>query len=163
MEHNVPPAVIHHSEHDYASALAYLLSIAQHSIQLFDPDLSRGDILSKAVSEHLQAFFNRSPHGQVLILMHSPQVFEQKGSRLQTLYQTYAHRMQLRVTDAQAHTAQDAILVVDKVHVLHRFHCQQSRFRYYLDRADYALPLSERLKELTDLAPTVLPTSVLGL
>lgn len=157
------PETIHQSEKGYAWSLLYLLSVAQKKVCLFDPDLSRGEILSRAVSEQIQLFFNRSTQGQLTIVMHNVHFFEQRGARLQQLYQTYAHRMQIRITDARAHQAQDPFLIVDDIHVLHRFHCQQSRFRYYLSEPRYVTPLSDRFQELLDLAPTLLPTVTLGL
>lgn len=157
------PVTIHQSEEGYAWSLLYLLSLAERHVCLFDPDLSRGEVLSRAVTEQLQLYFNRSAQGNVTIVMHRSHVYEQRGARLQQLYQTYSHRMQLRITDAQAHHAQDAILIIDNVHVLHRFHCQQSRFRYYVSEPRYVTPLHDRFQELLELAPTVIPTSTLGL
>lgn len=150
-------------ERDYEAALAFVVSQAQRSLMMFDPDLSRGSYKSVQLFELLRQFLAASPQNRLQIIMHNSHYLYEHGVRLLAMLNTYGHQMQMLVTDERAQSAQDAFVVADEMHYLHRFHINQARFKFKLNDAKATRPLVDRFGELLEVSPTVISPTTLGL
>jgi hypothetical protein len=160
---DLPAGKILIGERDYERALAHVVAHAEKSLCIFDPDLSRGAFNSLQLAELLQQFLAKGPYVKMQMIVHDAYYLNAYGVRILKLLSVYGHQMEIRVTDASAHIAQDAMVIADGTHYLHRFHIQQARFKYMLNQASACKPLLERFEELVEASPTLITATTLGL
>lgn len=150
-------------ERNYEAATALLLEQAQRQLKIFAPDLSRGGYQSPEVARLLRDFLARDRENRLTIVMHDSRFFMTECPRLVELARLYGHALTIYLTAAHARVAQDAFVLADDLHCLHRFHVDQARFRYRLHDQAAARPLHERFAQLLESTASVLSVDPLGL
>ena len=163
MAEELEPDTILLGERFYEAATELLITKAKRELLIFDPDLSRGGYQSLSCSEVLQNFLAKDKQNRLIIVLHEADFFSERCPRLQDLLKTYGNAIDVYVTDNNARVAQDAFVLADKAHYLHRFHIDQSRFKYVLDNEVAAKPLVERFDQLLETTSTAVFATTTGL
>lgn len=157
------PDTIILGERLYEAAAELLITKAKRELLIFDPDLSRGGYQSLKCYEALQNFLAKDKQNRLIIVLHEADFFTERCPRLQDLLKTYSYAITIYVTDDSARVAQDAFLLADKAHYLHRFHIGQARFKYVLDDEVRAKPLLERFDQLLEATSSAVFSATTGL
>lgn len=150
-------------ERNYETATLLVMGQAQRSLKIFEPDLRRGAYQSVALHEALRDFLQRDPLNKVTLILHDSQFLRVECPRLVELFRLYSHAVTIYLTDTRALVAQDAFVLADDEHYLHRFHVNQARFKYVLNDATAARYLHERFAELLEATASILSLTTLGL
>lgn len=145
------PGLILLGERTFEAATMLIIAKAERELLIFDPDLSRGDYQALQCYEALRSFLAKDRQNRLVIVMHETNFFSIYCPRLQGLFQTYSHAISVYVTDDSARVAQDAFVLADGKHYLHRFHINQARFKYVLNDEAAIKPLQERFAQLLDV------------
>jgi hypothetical protein len=150
-------------ERNYEAATALILGQARRELRIFDPDLGRGGYQSLKVHDVLKQFLSADRQNRLTIIMHDSRFLTSQCPRLVNLFRQYAHAMTIGLTEGRAQVAQDAFVLADDAHYLHRFHVDHARFKYRLDDKIAAKPLHERFGQLLEASPVRLSAVSLGL
>lgn len=157
------PNVILLGERAFEAATMLLTTKAERELLIFDPDLSRGGYQSLRCYEVLRDFLAKDRQNRLVIVLHEADFFSAHCPRLQYLFQTYSHAISIYVTDESARVAQDAFVLADRKHYLHRFHINQARFKYILDDEVAIKPLQERFDQLLEATSSAVFATFTGL
>ena len=150
-------------EYLYSDAINLILANAERELLIFDQDLSHGDFASKKKFELFQAFLNKSPSNQLIIILQNKDFFLNKCPRLIDLLTIYGHKMTVYETNETAKHAKDCFILADDKHYVKRIHIDQARFRYGLDDLTTSGILNGRFKELLDATQEAVTITKLGL
>jgi hypothetical protein len=157
------PGTIILGERLYEAATELLIARAKRELLIFDPDLSRGGYQSLNGFEALRSFLSQDEQNRLIIVLHEADFFTERCPRLQDLLKTYSYAITIYVTDDSARVAQDAFILADKAHYLHRFHIGQARFKYVLDDEVATKPLLERFEQLLEATGSAVFATTTGL
>lgn len=107
---------------DYRRAVLDALGAAHHSIAIFDPDLAECGLETSSALEFLEHFCleaRRDDALRILLLDHSH--LEKRCPRLCALLLRFAHRVGIRLADADAQRSTRPFILVDHNRVVSRF------------------------------------------
>ena len=145
------------------AALDEMIGLAQHSIRVFDYDMSEMGWNRAARADLLSAFLRRSRTAKVDIIVHETRWLESAAPRLVALLQSFGDRMTVYRTGAEARSASDPLVLVDGRHFLHRFHYEQPRATLAIESPHLAGPLVNRFDEIWTTGEAGMTGTVLGL
>lgn len=148
---------------EQVAALDDLIALAQHSIRVFDHDLSEMGWNSPARAERLAAFLRRSRTSKLEIIVHETRWLEASCPRLTALLKAFSDRVTIYKTGPQAKGASDPLVIVDGRHFLHRFHVEQPRAALAIEEPHLARPLVNRFEEIWATGEPGLTGTVLGI
>ena len=146
-----------------ADAIDSLIALAQDRLQVFDRDLAQTGWNTAARASRLAAFFRRSPHARLALIVHESRYLESACPRIVELLKIYGHVMQVWRTGAEARNANDALVIADGRHCLHRYHVDQPRATLITHAPALVKPLAARFEEIWATGEPALGGSVLGL
>ena len=144
------PNVILLGERSFEAATLLIIQRAEKELLIFDPNLSRGDYQSAAVTDALRSFLAKSRANKLTIVVHDKSFIAERCARLLNLLKIYSHSITIYETADTAKNALDAFILADKSHYLRRFHIDQARFKYVFDDVAETNALLERYEELVD-------------
>ena len=130
------------------AALDEIIGLAQHSIRVFDHDMSEMGWNSAQRAERLSAFLRRTRTSKIEIIVHETRWLESSSPRLLALLKSFGDRMTIYRTGPEARGASDPLVLVDGRHFLHRFHIEQPRATLAIESPHLAGPLSNRFDEI---------------
>ena len=145
------------------AALDELIGIAQHSIRVFDSDMSEMGWNSASRADRLSAFLRRSRTSKVEIIVHETRWLEASCPRLLAVLRAFGDRMTIYRTGPEARGASDPLVLVDGRHFLHRFHIEQPRATLAVESPHLAGPLVNRFDEIWATGEPGLTGTVLGI
>lgn len=145
------------------AALDELVGLAQHTIRVFDYDMSEMGWNSAARAERLSAFLRRSRTSKVEIIVHETRWLEASCPRLLALLRSFGDRITIYRTGPEARGASDPLVLVDGRHFLHRFHLEQPRATLAIESPQLAGPLVNRFDEIWATGEAGLTGTVLGI
>lgn len=145
------------------AALDELVGLAEHSIRVFDYDLSDMGWNAPARAEKLGQFLRRSRTSKLEIIVHDTRWLETSCPRLTALLKSFSDRITIYKTGPEAKGASDPLVIVDGRHFLHRFHIEQPRAALAIEEPHLARPLVNRLDEIWATGEPGLTGTVLGL
>jgi hypothetical protein len=157
------PETIILGERLYEAATELLITRAERELLIFDPDLSRGGYQSLKCYEALRDFLAKDKQSRLTIVLHEADYFTESCPRLRNLQETYSHAIDIYLTNDSARVAQDAFVLADKAHYLHRFHINQARFKYVLEDEVATKPLLERFEQLLEATSSAVFATTTGL
>ncbi len=144
-------------------ALDELVGLAQHSIRVFDRDMSQMGWNRPARVDKLATYLRRSRTSKVEIIVHDTRWLEESCARLMVLLKAFGDRITVYRTGPEAKGAADPLVLVDGRHFLHRFHVEQPRAALAFDAPHLAAPLINRFDEIWATGEPGLTGTVLGL
>ena len=145
------------------AAIDTLIGLAQHSIRVFDVDLSSMGWNDAERAATIVAFLRARRTARLEIIVHDTRWIERSCPRLTTLLKYYGFAVAIVRTGDDAKHAMDPLVIVDDKHFLHRFHAAQPRAEFAIATPDAARPLVERFDAIRAGAKPGLSASVLGL
>jgi hypothetical protein len=148
---------------EQVAALDDLVALAEHSIRVFDYDLSEMGWNAPARAEKLAAFLRGSRTAKLEMIIHDTRWLESSCPRLIALLRGFSDRVTIYKTGPEAKGAADPLVIVDGRHFLHRFHVQQPRASLVTDAPHLARPLVNRFEEIWATGEPGLTGTVLGL
>ena len=123
-------------ERNYEAALALVIAAAQHELLIFDQDFTKGDFASNERFVLLQEFLSKNSNNKLTIILQNTQFFINNCPRILALLSTYSHRMTVYETNETAKIAKECFVIADRSHYCQRFHIDQARFKYGLNKED---------------------------
>jgi hypothetical protein len=144
-------------------ALDEIIGLAQHSIRVFDFDMSEMGWNSPLRADALSAFLRRSRTSKLEIIVHETRWLESSCPRLLALLRSFGDRITIYRTGAEARGASDPLVLVDGRHFLHRFHIEQPRAALAIESPQQAGPLVNRFEEIWATGEPGLTGTVLGI
>lgn len=145
------------------AAIDELIGLAQHSIRVFDRDLSETGWNSLERATRLAQFLRRSRGAKLDVIVHDTRWIEASCPRLISLLRMFGDRVTVYRTGAEARAAADPLVLVDGRHFLHRFHIEQPRASLVIEDPHVARPLANRFDEIWATGEPGLSGTVLGL
>ena len=145
------------------AAIDELIGLAEHSIRVFDVDLSGTGWNESTRAEMIVAFLRASRNPRLDIVVHDTLWIERSCPRLTRLLRYYGHLITIRRTSDDAKHAMDPLIIVDDRHYLHRLNAAQPRAVLGIAQPDEARPLIERFEAIWSSAEPGVSATVLGL
>jgi hypothetical protein len=121
---------------EYRDALARLIGLAQRELRIFDPDFSDLEINSPQTYELLRAFMLR--------------YIRNDCPRLLNLLRQFSDRMFIHQTQGEATSAQDSLVLADKLHFVRRPVQAQPRATLRLNDDQESQGMHLRFSEIWD-------------
>lgn len=150
-------------ENLYSEAIKHTIRSAEHTLLIFDQDLSHGDFSSIATYTLLQSFLSQNITSQLFVILQDATYFQNKCPRLINLLETFGHKMQVHITNESAKYAKDCFILVDNKHYIRRIHIDQARFKYAFDDISTVSALNNRFSELKETIQDTASITPLGL
>lgn len=144
------------------SAIDRALAHAIRRIDLFDASLGRAWNQPGRI-ERLRAFCLSGQRNELRIVLHDAQSIPTHCPRVASLQRTFSHIVSIRETRPEARSARDALLIVDGMHHVQRFHADGPRGRFAENAPEETRPLVERFDEIWAAADPAVPATTLGL
>lgn len=148
---------------DYEAAVEQVIALAEHTLHIFDPNLSRGGFGSQARFDALNRFLRKSAKNRLVIVLHDTDYFTAYCPRLKNLLKTHSHAVAIHKTLDYARVANDPIVIADEAHYVHRFHRDGMRFLLALHDPTQARQLDERFRQLLEASHPAVFATTLGL
>ncbi len=135
---------------EYRDALARLIGMAQHELRIFDPDFSDLQIDSPQTYELLRAFMLRGRNNRLYIAVHDTGHIRNYCPRLLNLLRQFSDRMFIHQTQGEATSAQDSLVLADKLHFVRRPVQAQPRATLRLNDEQDSQGMHLRFSEIWD-------------
>jgi hypothetical protein len=133
---------------EYAGALDRALSMATSEIVVFDQDLQYGEWGTAARTAVLRRFLLSHRRSSLQIVVHETRFIEQFLPRLTLLLRDFSHKIQILRSAGNARNAWEGFTLVDKRHLVHRFHLDTMKGELSLYNPHKARELRGRYDEI---------------
>ena len=148
---------------EHAAALDRVIALATDEILVFDSDLAPGGWGTVARSDALRSFLLGKRLARVQIIVHNTLYIERSLPRLVRLLRNFSHKLEILRTVGDGRNAWDGFALVDRMHLVHRFHLDSTRGELSLHDAYKAQQLRERYDELVQHTESGVNATQLGL
>jgi hypothetical protein len=135
---------------EYRDALACLIGLAQRELRIFDADFSDLEINSPQTCELLRGFMLRSRNNRLYIVVHDTGYIRNCCPRLLTLLRQFSERMFIHQTQGEAASAQDSLVLADRLHFVRRPVQAQPRATLRLNDEQESQAMHLRFSEIWD-------------
>jgi len=150
-------------ETEYEAAIDEVIAQAQHTLHVFDIDLTRGGYSSIKRYEGLRDFLLRGRGNRIVLVLHEIDYLTARCPRLMNLLRTHSHNITIQKTHEHARVAGDPFVVADEAHYVHRFHYDNARSLLALHDHAGARQLDERFAQLQEASHPAVFATTLGL
>ena len=147
---------------EYDAAIDLMLSLAEHHLDIFDPDLSLLKFNRPARHAALKRLLS-SPQGQLRIVVQNSQAVLAQQPLLIRLLETYGHHFTLLEANESLRHLSDAFMVADHAHALVRFHRDQARSKMLESEEDEVEPYQRRFAAIIEEGGTPISPRLAGL
>ena len=142
---------------EFDAHLRSCLQAAEHTLELFDPDFAVFGLGSSEIDALLRVFLARG--GVLRLALHTAAHVERHDPRLLRLVRDYSHAVECRATPKALHNLTDSFCLVDRRHVLRRFHRDHMRGEMAFDTpGSVDIPLHRFDAIWAESRPTLQPT-----
>jgi hypothetical protein len=148
---------------EMARAIDEVIAAASHRIAIFDRDLADGGYNAPERFNRLKVFLLANRGNRIDIAVHQTDYLERDCTRLQTLLRQFPYAIQIHRTLPEAKQVQDAFIVADGQHYLHRFHRDQTRAEKAFFEDSGAGLLQKRFDEIWLYSEAGMSATILGL
>jgi hypothetical protein len=135
---------------EFRDALARLIGLAQRELRIFDSDFSDLEINSPQTYELLRAFMLRGRNNRLYIVVHDSGYVRNYCPRLLHLLRQFSDRMFIHQTQGEAASAQDSLVLADKLHFVRRPVQAQPRATLRLNDDQESQSMHLRFSEIWD-------------
>ena len=150
-------------EAEYEAAVDAVIAQAQHTVHVFDVDLTHGGYGSLRRFEGLRDFLLRGRSNRIVLVLHEIDFLTARCPRLMNLLRTHSHNITIHKTHEHARVASDPFVVADEAHFVHRFHHDDARSLLALHDHAGARQLEERFGQLLEASHPAVFATTLGL
>ena len=148
---------------EYAIALDRVIALAADELLVFDHDLAFGGWGSVARTDALRSFLLGKSRARLQIVVHDTLYIERSLPRLVRLLRDFSHNLKILRTVGDGRNAWDGFALVDRVHLVHRFHLDSTRGELSLHNPLKAQQLRERYDEIVQHTESGVNATQLGL
>ena len=148
---------------EYAAALDRVIVLAADEILVFDDDLATGGWGSVARTDALRSFLLGKRRARLQIIVHRTLYIERSLPRLLRLLRDFSHKLEIVRTAGDGRNAWDGFAIVDRTHLVHRFHLDSTRGELSLHNPLKAQQLRERYDEIVQHTESGVNATQLGL
>ena len=148
---------------EYRDALARLIGLAQRDLRVFDPDFSDLEINSSQTYELLRAFLLRGRNNRLYIVVHNTGHIRNYCPRLLNLLRQFSDRMFIHQTQGDATSAQDSLVLADRLHFVRRPVQAQPRATLRLNDEQESQGMHLRFSEIWDNSYPAVSATTSGL
>jgi len=135
---------------EYRDALARLIVLAQRELRIFDSDFSGLEINSPQTYELLRDFMLRGRNNRLYIVVHDSGYIRNYCPRLLNLLRQFSDRMFIHQTQGEAASAQDCLVLADRLHCVRRPVQAQPRAALRLNDDEESRGMHLRFSEIWD-------------
>jgi hypothetical protein len=144
----VPETIAFTLPSEYGPALDRVLALAATEILVFDRDLRHGGWNAPDRIALLRSFLLGHYRSRMQIIVHETTHIEGYVPRLVLLLRDFSHKFSILRTIEDGRGASDAFIIVDGVHVLHRFQIDSMRGELALNVPAKARALRDRYDDI---------------
>ena len=148
---------------EYRDALERLTGLAQRELRIFDADFSDLEINSPQKYELLRAFLLRGRNNRLYIAVHDTGYIRNYCPRLLNLLRQFSDRMFIHQTQGEAASAQDSLVLADKLHFVRRPVQAQPRATLRLNDEHESQGIFLRFSEIWDSSIPAVSSTTSGL
>lgn len=148
---------------EIARGIDEIIAAASNRIAIFDRDLADGEYNTAERFNRLKVFLLASRRNRIDIAVHEVDYLERDCARMQLLMRQFPYAVQIHRTLPEAKRVQDAFIVADGRHYIHRFHRDHPRAEKALYEESGAGLLQRRFDEIWTYSEAALSATVLGL
>lgn len=148
---------------DYEQAIHTVISLARHTLRIFDFSLRDTGYNSIERMELLQHFFLASRANRLTIVLHDTDYLTRECPRMMNLIRQFSHAINIYRTSDEARSVSDPFIIADEDHYLHRFHHDYPRALLALHDKEGARQLARRYNEILEASEPAVPPTTLGL
>ena len=148
---------------EYGWALERALAFAATEVLVFDRDLKDGGWNAPARIEKLRGFLLSHHNSRLQIVVHDTTHIERYLPRLVGLLRDFSHKLAILRTIDDGRNAQDAFVIADGRHVVHRFHVDSMRGELSLNTPLKAQKLLQRYHDILAFTEPGVNATQLGL
>lgn len=112
---------------EFVSLVHQCTALAQHRIQLFDPDFTRWGWEHGTIFQILRQFLLLDSKNRLEIAMHNPHYLNNECPRFMPFFTDFSHAIECRSTPRNLRLLTDSFCIVDQTHIVRRFHCDHFR------------------------------------
>ena len=145
------------------AAIDEVISVAQHTLRIFDITLGNRGFNSPGRADKLREFLVGGRAHRLQIALHETDGLERDCPRLLTLLRQFPMSIEIHRTIAQARNAMDPFVLADDHSVWHQLHFEQPRAIVALHSPADTLPIAQRFEEIWDLSEPAVSATTLGL
>ena len=148
---------------EYTAALDRVIALAAEEILVFDDDLAVGSWGSIARTDALRSFLLGKRRARLQIIVHDTLYIERSLPRLVRLLRDFSHKLEILRTVGDGRNAWGGFALVDRAHLVHRFHLDSTRGELSLHNPLKAQQLRERYDEIVQHTEPGVNATQLGL
>ena len=148
---------------EYAAAIDRVIALAGDEFLVFDHDLSSGGWGTVARTDALRSFLLGGRRARLQIIVHDTLYIERSLPRLVRLLRDLSHKLEILRTVGDGRNAWDGFALVDRAHLVHRFHLDSTRGELSLHNPLKAQQLRERYDEILQHTEPGVNATQLGL
>ncbi len=167
MSEDTPATAIQHTllngEMEYEAAIDAVIAEAEHTLHIFDPDLTSGGYNSAKRCEGLRTFLIKNRANRLIMVLHETDFLTRQCPRLMQLLKLHSHAISILQTQEHGRIACDPLVIADTAHYVHRFHSANARALLALHDPAGARQLDERFGQLQEASTPAVFAVTLGL
>lgn len=136
----------------FSATVIALLGQAEESIRIFDVDLRIGPLSGPQAAEAIGSTLHRHPKAALTLVLHDTGYFATACPRLVQLYHRRTHQIRVLESAPRHREVMQPFMVVDRQHLITRFHADFPRGKLCLGEAAEVAPYLLRFDELVEAA-----------
>lgn len=103
------------------------ISLAQHQIQLFDPNFTRWGMEHADIFQALRHFLLLDQKNRLQLAMHQTHYLANECPRFMPFFTDFSHAIECRITPRNLRQLTDSFCIADQRHIVRRYHCDHFR------------------------------------
>lgn len=147
---------------DLRASLLEVLRLAQLRLDIFDVSGSDLGFNKSEVIDVIKDLL-RNPSAQVRLVVHDSSFIERDCPRLFGLLQFYGHQLSIYRTRAEIQSLRESLVIVDRGHMLRRYHSDHARGCVVMDDSSEVSPWSTRFEAIWEASEPGVTFTQLGL
>lgn len=167
MSETTPNAALQHTmlngEAEYEVAIDTVIASAEHTLHVFDVDLTTGGYNTAKRSEALRAFLMKNRANRLVLVLHETDYLTRQCPRLMQLLKLHSHAISVLQTHEHGRVASDPMVIADALHYVHRFHSDSAGALLALHDPAGGHQLEERFGQLQEASAPAVFADTLGL
>ncbi len=158
-----PQHTMLYGEVEYEAAIDTVIAAAEHTLHIFDINLSTGGYNTAKRCEVLRSFLMKQRSNRLVMVLHETEYLTRQCPRLMQLLKLHNHAISILQTQEHGRVACDPLVIADALHYVHRFHSDSARALLAIQDPAGGHQLEERFAQLQEASAPSVPAFTLGL
>ncbi len=148
---------------EFVHLLNQCIGLAQHQIQLFDPDFTRWGLEHADIFQALRHFLLLDKKNRLHLAMHRTHYLSNECPRFMPFFTDFSHAIECRITPRNLRQLTDSFCIADETHIVRRYHCDHFRGEAVFHSSEATQISSKRFAEIWLASDIGIHASRLGL